>query len=89
MAANPRLARTPGERFLKARRVAGLDQTDMAEQLGIGRRTITRIENDETMPKRGLAMAWAQVTGVPLEWLETGGTEDIPLSRCTGDLVAA
>jgi transcriptional regulator with XRE-family HTH domain len=63
---------TIGERMSKARDFAGLDQTDMARTLGISRRSITRYETADTPPP-AILLAYAQVTGVPLWWLE--GTE--------------
>jgi transcriptional regulator with XRE-family HTH domain len=63
---------TLGDRLRKAREVAGLTQTELANSLGIGRRSVSRYEDGVQMPKRGAVMAWSMATGVPFEWLATG-----------------
>lgn len=74
MRSTTELASTPGERLAKARRLAGLTQSDLADELGIGRRSIARYEDDAdpAEPSKGILIAWAVVTDVPLHWLETG-----------------
>lgn len=54
----------------KARVFIGLDQTEMADRLGVSRRTVSRLETGQHQPTRAVLIAWAYVTGVPLEWLE-------------------
>lgn len=51
-----------------------MTQTELAELLGIGRRTVIRYEATATVgeTKRPVLIAWALATGVPLAWLETG-----------------
>jgi transcriptional regulator with XRE-family HTH domain len=44
----------------------------MAAQLGVSRETIGRWTSGRGEPKRAGLLAWAAVTGVDLEWLETG-----------------
>jgi transcriptional regulator with XRE-family HTH domain len=61
-----------GDRLRKARDAAGLTQTELADALGIGRRSVSRYEDGHQTPKRWIVMAWAEVTGVPFEWLATG-----------------
>lgn len=63
---------TLGDRLRKAREVAGLTQTELANSLGIGRRSVSRYEDSGQRPKPGTVMAWAVATGVPLLWLQTG-----------------
>lgn len=63
---------TLGDRLRKAREVGGLTQSDLASSLGIGRRSVSRYEDGEQVPKRGVVMAWAMATGVPFGWLWTG-----------------
>ncbi|WP_414990682.1 helix-turn-helix domain-containing protein [Aeromicrobium sp.] len=59
-----------------ARRHAGMTQPELSERLGISAGTIRRYENGHGTPKRPMLMAWAAVTGVSLEWLETGQAPD-------------
>lgn len=63
---------TLGDRLRKAREVAGLNQTELANSLGIGRRSVSRYEEGDKEPKRGVVMAWSMATSVPFEWLMTG-----------------
>ena len=76
---------TLGDRLTKARSVAHLSQSQLAAALGIGRRSISRYEEDLHRPTKAVLMAWAQVCGVPYEWLaddpETGHTQDEHQSR--------
>lgn len=71
------------DRLLKARRHAGLTQSQLAEALGIGRRSITRYEDGPAEPNRATILAWAMVTGTDPVWLETGRTLDGNESRWT------
>ena len=70
---------TLGDRLVKARHVAHMDQHQLAAALGIGRASIVRYEADRHRPTKAVLMAWAQVCGVPYEWLaddpETGHTQ--------------
>ena len=65
---------TLGDRLTKARKGAGLDQVDIAELLGVSRKSVMRYEADETMPNRAVRLAWAMATGVSPAWIETGTT---------------
>lgn len=69
---NRLLEMTYGERFMKARRLNNWTQQQLAERLGIDRKTVLAIEADKRTPKKSVVIAWSVVTGVPLEWLETG-----------------
>lgn len=62
---------TIGDRLAKARRAAGLNQSEMAERIRIGRRSITRYEQSDSPPWPILA-AYSEVTGVPIYWIEKG-----------------
>jgi transcriptional regulator with XRE-family HTH domain len=61
---------TLGDRLRKARRTAGLSVDVMAHELGVTDRTVQNYESDRTPPKRSALLAYAQLTGVPLWWLE-------------------
>jgi DNA-binding XRE family transcriptional regulator len=54
-----------------ARRHVGMNQAQLAEALGVSTGTIQRAERGEKV-RRSTVLAWAMVTGVDLDWLETG-----------------
>lgn len=60
---------TLGDRLRKAREHAGLKQTDMAAEIGIGRSSIINYESDKAAPPRPVLVAWALRCAVPYEWL--------------------
>jgi transcriptional regulator with XRE-family HTH domain len=60
------------DRLAKARRAHGWTQQQLADRLGINRRTVVRLEDGSGKVTKAMLIAWAVVTGVPLEWLETG-----------------
>lgn len=61
-----------GVRLELARRNVNMTQPQLADELGISKRTVQDFEADVRPPKRGTMIAWAQVTGVSLAWLENG-----------------
>lgn len=61
---------TLGDRLAKARRMADLSVQDMADALGVSRNTVTNYERGHTDPARGVLIAYASVTGVPMWWIE-------------------
>jgi len=65
----PRTLRT---RLREAREWRGLDQADIAKELGIGRTTVSNYESGVTEPKMLVINAWAVVTDVEVDWLKTG-----------------
>lgn len=74
---------TEGDRLRKAREVAGVGVQEMADQLEVTRNTIRRWERGVGGVPRRSVLAYAQVTGVPVEWLETGRelvTEGYPVA---------
>ena len=66
---------TLGDRMRKAREHAGLKQTDLARDTGIGRSSIVNYETGRYAPSRPVLLSWALCTGVPLTWL-TGDDDD-------------
>ena len=62
---------TIGDRLRKARESAGMSQEELAEDVGISRRSLVRYERDE-MIKKSVILLYAMRTGVPVEWIETG-----------------
>jgi len=65
------LKRTLGERLAKARRINGWSQAQVSAKLGISRRSITRYEDDATVPSTAILIAWANICDVPFEWLSS------------------
>ena len=63
---------TQGDLLRKSREFAGLSQDDLAEAIGLSRRTIGSYEADTRPVKRAVILAWAMATGVDLNWLENG-----------------
>ncbi|WMM74274.1 helix-turn-helix transcriptional regulator [Rhodococcus pyridinivorans] len=63
---------TLSDRLRKAREVAGLTQSEIADRLELTRRTVGSYESGERAPKRTTIAAWAMATAVPVTWLETG-----------------
>jgi transcriptional regulator with XRE-family HTH domain len=64
---------TPGDRFRKAREDAGLTQQELADAIGVDRKTISAYELDERKrPMKSIISAWALRCGVPREWLISG-----------------
>ena len=57
-----------------AREAAGMDQTQLADVVGVSRNTIGNAERGIGDPRRITLNAWAQATGVPVEWLVDGST---------------
>lgn len=66
---------TLGDRLRKARENAGLEQLELAQDIGISRNTVANYEHGKTKARRPVILAWAVRTGVPVEWLWTGSTE--------------
>jgi transcriptional regulator with XRE-family HTH domain len=69
---------TLGDRLRKAREIASLNQSEMAEQIGIARNSIANYEGGKYEPPRPVMIAWAFRTGVALDWLETGRVTAVP-----------
>lgn len=59
------------DRLRRARRKAGLEQQELADQLGISRSAVSGYENGR-VPKRPVILSWALATGVDIEWLQRG-----------------
>jgi transcriptional regulator with XRE-family HTH domain len=58
------------DRLRKAREHRGLDQAQLAELIGVHRRSVVNYELGRTQPRRPQLIAWALATGVALDWLE-------------------
>lgn len=55
-----------------AREWAQLEQSELAELIGISRNSVSTAERGVTQPRRITLNAWAFATGVPVTWLQTG-----------------
>lgn len=51
---------------------------EFAEALGVSHGTVTNAETDARAVRRITLNAWAHLTGVPVEWLETGSAPSAP-----------
>ena len=80
------LSWTVGDRLRKARRAAGISTGRMADLLVVTANTIGNYESDRTRLPAGKLRKWAEVTGVPAEWIETGADPGpdpaTPVSPC-------
>lgn len=63
---------TMADRLRKAREFAGMTQDELADAIGISRRTVTTYEHGGTRPSRVIIRGWALATGVPVDWLTSG-----------------
>lgn len=59
---------TISDRLVKARHWADMTQEEMAETLGMHRKTLIRHERSDNPPK-SFVLAYAAATGVPVSWL--------------------
>lgn len=65
---------TVSDRLAKARETIGLTQEQMAGRIGVDRRSISKYET-VGRPRMTVVLAYSQVTGVPVWWLEGGGDD--------------
>jgi putative transcriptional regulator len=54
-------------RLQEVRTARGLTQTDLAQRVGVSRKTINTVENSVFIPSTALALALAETLGVALE----------------------
>lgn len=76
----PDLGRVPpitiGTRLRIAREWRGLEQSEMAEVLGVSRTTVSNYEREYTLPRKLVINAWAAACDVDVEWLKTGRAQE-------------
>ena len=60
---------TLGDHMWKARKLAGLEQADVAAAVGVSRATISKWERDVGTPNVRQLERFAAATGVPTVWL--------------------
>ncbi|PPB80162.1 helix-turn-helix protein [Albidovulum inexpectatum] len=74
-------AATFGDRLAAAREAAGLSQSDLAQRLGIRKKTLIQWETDRTEPRANRLQMLAGMLGVSIRWLLTGEGEGIELDE--------
>lgn len=67
---------TLGERLARARTFADLSQTELADKLGITRKSVFNYETDHRTPGFELVCDWARITRVPLSYFADGTLDD-------------
>ena len=65
---------TINDRLRKAREIAGLEQSELADRMGVSRGTVGNNESGKVSVRPITIKAWALATGVDAHWLETGET---------------
>lgn len=88
---------TFGDRLRKAREHAGVTTEEMAAAVDVSTRTVGNYENDRTPVRGPVVKVWAMRTGVPVEWLLTGRSDETPddggsdlgvsTTACNGDAI--
>ena len=58
-----------GLRIRRMRLAAGISVREMAQRLGVSRSTVQRYESRETIPKKGILLAIAEILGTNVDWL--------------------
>ena len=86
-------AATFGDRLAAAREAAGLDQSALAEQLGVQVDTVDAWENDLREPRANRVQILSGLLGVTLTWLLTGtgegpSADDAELPKSSADILA-
>lgn len=66
------------DRLRKAREVSGLDQTQLADAMGVSRGTVSNAERGNHAVRPIVVRMWAMATGVNRGWLETGQAPTMP-----------
>lgn len=72
------MADTLLNRLREARKAANLTQAELAEQIGVSRKTINTIENGVFVPSTVLALKLSQALGLPVEALFQLAPETTP-----------
>jgi DNA-binding XRE family transcriptional regulator len=69
-------------RLRLARDAAGFNQEELADRIGISRRTVANYEVGRHPTRRPYLLSWALATGVDISWLMTGVAEDGTCPQC-------
>ena len=65
---------TLGDRIWKARRTAGMEQSDLADACGVSRALVSMWERDQSEPRVSQLEAVADLTGIDFGWLAGMGS---------------
>lgn len=65
-----------GRRLLASRALAGMDQQQAADAIGVSRTTLSGWERGKFEPTFSSMIRWSHITGMPLEWFAEGVDED-------------
>ena len=63
------MAETLGNRLREAREAAGWTQAELAERIGVSRKTVNTVENGVFVPSTVVALKLARALGCPVEEL--------------------
>lgn len=66
------------DRLRKSRLLAGLEQAEIAELVGVSRNSVSNYENGKTELTATTFVRWAHATGVTLDWLAEGVNDKTP-----------
>lgn len=78
---------TLGRRLAMAREDAGISVNEMADRLGLDRRTITSYERSKRPVPRPILLSYQVICDVPADFIEGRAalTQEVVSSRCTAD----
>ncbi len=65
-----------GRRLLASRALAGMDQQQIADAIGVSRTTVSGWERGKFEPTFTSMVKWSRITGQPLEWFAGALPED-------------
>ena len=79
---------TLGRRLAMAREDAGISVNEMAERLGVDRRTITRYERNKGVAPKAVRIAYQVICDVPEDFIDGRAsiTQEVLSSRCMTQL---
>ena len=72
-----------GDRLRKAREIAGLTQQELADAIGVARRSVVSYETGRTLPNRPVLFSWATACNVEFGWL-AGSPHPLPVNVGSG-----
>ena len=75
------------ERLLKIRQLYGMTQEEMAQRLGTSKQVISRYEHNQRSPKIGVAQKYAEILGVPVNYLLGEDEKTYPSGVYEADLI--